>query len=253
VTAEQAPDWFTPLAQLPGRVRLEDFALGRLRSDEGRRSAVLMLFGDGPDGPDVLLTQRASTLRSHAGQVSFPGGRLDPGDPGPAAAALREAQEEAGVEPSGVVVAGLFPELYLTPSHHLVTPVLGWWRSPSPVGVGDPAEVARVERVPVGELLDPSNRFTVQHVSGFLSPGFAARGLFVWGFTAILLDRLFALAGWEKPWDEGRLEPLPEVLSPLPDDPAQGETGAGDVPVAGVAGDAGSERSGREPGTGDGG
>lgn len=241
------PDWFLPLAELPGRVRLEDLARGLVPTGEGRRSAVLMLFGDGPDGPDVLLTQRASTLRSHAGQVSFPGGRLDPGDAGPAEAALREAQEETGVDPAGVVVAGRFPELYLTPSHHLVTPVLGWWREPSPVGVADPAEVARVERVPVAELLDPANRFTIPLRNGWRSPGFAARGLFVWGFTAMLLDRLFALAGWERPWDRARLEELPEVLSPLPDDPAEGETGAGDVAVAGT------ERAGREPATGNGG
>ena len=251
--AQALPDWFVPLAQLPARVRLEDFAHGLVPSDEGRRSAVLMLFGDGADGPDVLLTQRAATLRSHAGQVSFPGGRLDPDDAGPAEAALREAQEETGVEPSGVVVAGLFPQLYLTPSHHLVTPVLGWWRSPSPVAVADPAEVARVERVPVGELLEPGNRFTVQHVSGFLSPGFAARGLFVWGFTAILLDRLFALSGWELAWDHARLEPLPEVLSRLPDDPARGQTGAGEVPVAGVCDGVDTERADRQPATGNGG
>lgn len=241
------PAWFRPLAGLPGRVRAEDFARGLVPSGEGRRSAVLMLFGQGPDGPDVLLTQRASTLRSHAGQVSFPGGRLDPGDPGPAGAALREAHEETGVEPAGVVVAGLFPELYLTPSHHLVTPVLGWWREPSPVTVRDPAEVARVDRVPVAELLDPANRFTIPLAGGWQSPGFTVRGLFVWGFTGMLLDRLFALSGWERPWDHARLRALPEVLSPLPDDPAQGETGAGDVPVAGT------HWAGRQPATGNGG
>ena len=71
---------------------------------DGRRSAVLILFGHDPEhGPDVLLTERASTLRSHAGQVSFPGGRTDPDDRDAVATALREAEEETGLEPAGVV------------------------------------------------------------------------------------------------------------------------------------------------------
>jgi hypothetical protein len=60
----------------------------------GRNSAVLILFGDGPDGPDVLLIERADDLRHHAGQPAFPGGAIDEGDDGPVGAALREAQEE---------------------------------------------------------------------------------------------------------------------------------------------------------------
>jgi 8-oxo-dGTP pyrophosphatase MutT (NUDIX family) len=236
VSAPELPGWFAPLAEVPARARLEDVLRTAEARPDARRSAVLMLFGEGPQGPDVLLTQRAATLRSHAGQVSFPGGRLDPTDAGPAEAAVREAQEETAVDPSGVVVVGLLPELYLTPSQHLVTPVLAWWQRPSPV-VAAEAEVARVARVPVSELVDPQNRFRVGHPSGYVGPGFAVRGLFVWGFTAMLLDRLLGLAGWELPWDESRLEPLPEVLSPVPEDStlvAEGETGAGDVPAGGL-------------------
>jgi len=83
-----------------------------------------------------------------------------------------------------------------------VTPVLGWWRVPSPVGVVDPGEVESVVRVPLDELLDPTNRCSVRHPSGFVGPGFAVRGMLVWGFTAGLLSRLLALAGLERPWDE---------------------------------------------------
>ena len=70
--------------------------------------------------------------------------------------------------------------------------------------------MARVVRVPVAELLDPAARFLVAHPSGYIGPGFAVRGLFVWGFTAGILDRVLALAGWERPWSRDRMEPVPE-------------------------------------------
>jgi hypothetical protein len=73
----------------------------------------------------------------------------------------------------------------------------------------DPTEVERAVRVPVAELVDPAARFLVSHPSGYVGPGFAARDLFVWGFTAGILDRVFALAGWERPWSRDRLEPAP--------------------------------------------
>ena len=94
-------------------------------------------------------------MRSHPGQISFPGGSLDDTDASPAAAALREAQEETGLDPAGVEVFAELPELWLPPSNFAVTPVLAWWREESPVSVVDPAEVESVHRVPVEELLDP--------------------------------------------------------------------------------------------------
>ena len=87
--------------------------------------------------------------------------------------------------------------------------MLAWWRQPSPVDAVDRAEVARAVRVPVAELVDPANRFLVTHPSGYVGAGFGVRGLFVWGFTAGILDRVLALAGWERPWNRDRLEPLP--------------------------------------------
>ncbi|MFZ5870416.1 MAG: NUDIX hydrolase [Actinomycetota bacterium] len=188
-----------------------------------RKAAVLMLFGEDVDGGDLLLIERAATLRAHPGQAAFPGGAVDDGDDGPVGAALREAAEETRLDPSGVRVLGTLPELFLPPSGFVVTPVVGWWAEPSPVGVGDPAEVARVERVALDELLDPANRWTVRHPSGFVGPAFTVSGLFVWGFTAGLLSRLLAIAGLERPWDAGREHPLPGAEPDVVDDYEEGE------------------------------
>jgi 8-oxo-dGTP pyrophosphatase MutT (NUDIX family) len=214
-------DWLERIADVPGRARAEDLSRFVPPDDGGRPSAVLMLFSTGEDeaghGPDVLLTERAATMRSHPGQVSFPGGALEVDDDGPVGAALREAAEETGLEPAGVEVLGQLPSLFLPPSGFVVTPVLARWRTPSAVTVVDEAEVARVVRAPLDELLEPDNRFVSRHPSGYLGPAFRVQGLYVWGFTAGLLSRLLALAGLERPWDSSRHEDLPaEILALLP-------------------------------------
>jgi 8-oxo-dGTP pyrophosphatase MutT (NUDIX family) len=178
------------------------------------RSAVLVLFGPGSaaSGPEVLLTQRSAQLRSHAGQVAFPGGRIDSGDGGPEAAALREAVEETGVEPTGVQIRTTGPDLYVSVTNFLVTPVIAWWQRPSAVAPVDPAEVMSVVRVPLAELVDPANRFQAQHPTGYVGPAFAVDELFIWGFTAGVLHWLLSLAGLEKPWDRDRRRRVPEQL-----------------------------------------
>ena len=94
-----APPWLTALAARTDVGEHEWFAAHAPDPAATRRSAVLILFGPDPDGgEDVVLTERAHTLRSHPGQVSFPGGRIDPEDDGPVAAALREAEEEVGLD-----------------------------------------------------------------------------------------------------------------------------------------------------------
>lgn len=220
--APAMPGWMQSIASVLPDVRADQLSTFVPPASGGRRSAVLMLFGETSErGPDVLLTQRAAGMRSHAGQVAFPGGAVDRADPGPVEAALREAREETGLDPGGVRVVGALPDLYLPPSDFVVTPAVAWWASPSEVAVADPAEVARVARVPLDELLDPRNRFRVSHPSGYIGPGFAAQGLFVWGFTAGLLARLLQLAGLERPWDHSRIEPVPDLVPDLPyDQPA---------------------------------
>lgn len=203
------------------------------RAAGSRPAAVLMLFGVLDDLPsdhdahdaavsadlDVLLLARATTLNSHAGQVAFPGGRVDPGDRGPVDAALREAREETGLDPSGVDVLGVLDEVPLAYSRHVVHPVIGWWRRPSPVHVVDERESSDVFRVPVADLLDTDRRGTVivrRGSESWRGPGFvvphATGEHVVWGFTAMLLDRLFDRLGWTEPWDRNR-----EFVLPFPE------------------------------------
>ena len=197
---------------------------------------MLILLADGPAGPEVLLIQRAEQLRKHAGQPAFPGGAADPEDGGPEDTALREAAEEVGLDRAGVRVVALLPELYVAPSGFAVTPVLAWWHAPHPVGVVDPAEVARVERVPVAELVDPANRCRVRHPSGYVGPAFTVRGMIVWGFTGAVLDRLLELAGWARPWD--------------PDVSGSCRSGRWTCPPAGCRRATGRVRAGSGPGSG---
>jgi len=204
------PDWLRPLAEKSAMIQPEDLGLFLPPDEGGRQSAVLLLFGETGRVPDILLIERSHDMRSHAGQPAFPGGAVDPTDDGVVGAALREAAEETGLDPAGVDVFGTLPALWLPPSGFVVTPVLAWWREPSPVAAVDPAEVAAVHRVPLEELLEPPNRLRVRHPSGYAGPAFRVREMLVWGFTAGLLDRLFRFVGWERPWDAARVEDLPD-------------------------------------------
>nr|WP_256105155.1 CoA pyrophosphatase [Streptomyces sp. ODS05-4] len=213
VTDEGLPSWLEPVAKAARTVSPEQLSRFLPPETGGRQAAVLILFGEGPRGPELLLMERAGTLRSHAGQPSFPGGALDPEDGPPEdggllRAALREAEEETGLEPAGVQVFGVLPRLYIPVSAFVVTPVLGWWRRPSPFHAVDPAETARVFTVPVADLADPAHRATTVHPSGYRGPGFQVESTLVWGFTAGLIDRILHYAGWERPWDRERCVPL---------------------------------------------
>lgn len=186
-------------------------------------ASVLVLFGRLDSMPaqtdeltvagdlDVLLQRRAATLSSHPGQVSFPGGRREDADADAVATALREAEEETGLDPAGVEILATLDELPLAASNHVVTPVLAWWRSPSRVAAVDHAETVDVFRVPVAQLLDPDRRFTSTiHRMGrtWRGPAFDIDGTIVWGFTAMVLDALFDATGWTLPWDPSIERPI---------------------------------------------
>ncbi|GAY10886.1 CoA pyrophosphatase [Pseudonocardia sp. N23] len=210
----RAPGWLRPL--LDGVRDFDPMDVGARRippAQGGRRAAVLVLFGHGPDGPDVLLAERSSDLRNHAGQVAFPGGGIDPGDSGPVGAALREAEEETGLDPAGVVPLTTLADLFVPPSGYVVTPVVAHWAEPSAVHAADPGETARVARVPLATLADPANRVRVRHPSGGSGPAFQVEGLLVWGFTGGLLSALLHAGGWEVPWKAVRTLDLAEALA----------------------------------------
>ncbi|MEV5693428.1 NUDIX hydrolase [Micromonospora globbae] len=207
-----------PLLARLGTARAEDFTRLATPESGGRESAVLVLLGEQPGtGPDVLILQRAATLRQHAGQPAFPGGAADPEDADAPATALREANEEVGLDPSSVTVLAELPKLWIPVSDFVVTPVLAWWHAPHPVHPCEPAEVAHVARLPIAELVDPANRVRVRHPSGWIGPAFSVRGMLVWGFTAGVLDALLEMGGWARPWSPGRLVDLPPVgATPAP-------------------------------------
>jgi 8-oxo-dGTP pyrophosphatase MutT (NUDIX family) len=203
------PAWLQPVAEAAEAMTADDLTRFVAPEDvDARRGAVLMLFGS---DESLLLTERAHDMRSHPGQVSFPGGSIDPGET-PVQAALREAAEETGLQPEGVHVFAELPELWLPPSNFAVTPVLAWWREESPVGVVDPREVHAVYRVPLDELLDPEHRVSTRHPSGWTGPGFLIgpeHDVLLWGFTAGIIARLLDFLGWTRPWDASRMRDLP--------------------------------------------
>jgi 8-oxo-dGTP pyrophosphatase MutT (NUDIX family) len=196
---EGAPGWLRDLASAAAAMDVPRVA--RPPASGGRRSAVLVLFGDGRDGPDLLFIQRNEGLRRHAGQPAFPGGKIEDGDDGPVGAALREAAEETGLDPAGVEVLTTLPELFISRSEFRVVPVLAWWRTPSAVWPMDIGEVAAVERISVARLADPASRLMLRFPGGRSGPAFHIGPMLIWGFTALLTDRLLALGGFERPWD----------------------------------------------------
>ena len=193
------PDWLRPIEEGARSITVRDLTRFLPPDDnDPRRGAVLMLFGEGDHGPDLLLTERAHHMRSHPGQISFPGGRIEPGET-PREAAVREAAEETGLDPSGVEVFAELPELWLPPSNFAVTPLLAWWERESPVWAAQPDEVHEVHRVPISELVGPDHRIAVRHPSGWVGPGYligADKDLILWGFTAGIIARLFDFVGW---------------------------------------------------------
>lgn len=208
----------------PGAGARESWQLSGVDPASARPAAVLILFGRLDDTPakvhseavpdelDVLFVIRAGSLRNHPGQVAFPGGRIDDGDAGAAAAALREAEEETGLDPAGVEILGELPEVGLPVSNYLVTPVLAWWAAPTPVRVVDHAESSHVFRAPVADLLSAEARFTaVLRRAGRKhgTPAFDVEGVTIWGFTGMLLARLFDGLEWTEPWDESRERDAP--------------------------------------------
>ncbi|MBI5781999.1 MAG: CoA pyrophosphatase [Rhodocyclales bacterium] len=173
--------------------------LGLAAGDEGARevrwpAAVLAPLVLSPAGPQLLLTRRTAHLAHHPGQISFPGGRMEPGDPGPVEAALRETEEEIGLSPQRVQVLGALPP-YVTITGYRITPLVGWVEDPGELRP-DPFEVAEVFTVPLSHVLDPRRYVRYSLTYGEQRRHYWAvpwRQYFIWGATAAMLRTFLEL------------------------------------------------------------
>ncbi|MCT7661745.1 CoA pyrophosphatase [Mycobacterium sp. CPCC 205710] len=190
----------------------------------GRDAAVLVLFsgpwdsqsGGLPDDADLLVTVRASTLRHHAGQAAFPGGAADPGDDGPVHTALREANEETGLDATRLQPLITLERMFIPPSGFHVVPVLAFSTDPGPVAVVDEAETAIVARVPVRAFVNPKNRMMVyrsDRTRRFAGPAFLLNQMLVWGFTGQVISAMLDVAGWAEPWNTDDIRELEDAMS----------------------------------------
>jgi len=163
-----------------------------------------------PDDAAVILTHRHPQMRTHAGQIAFPGGAWESQDATPVNTAVREAQEETGLDPGSLKILAVLDPVYIERTNFAVVPVLAYWYDPHRIYPAT-EENDWVAPVPINELLDPTRRYGV----GFLNwtgPAFDVSGMVLWGFTAGVLSALLRVAGWEQPWSATPHRDLFEVL-----------------------------------------
>jgi 8-oxo-dGTP pyrophosphatase MutT (NUDIX family) len=238
LTPDAAPAWLKPLTDnchhvkraYRRRVPPEVLALVTAANTKAvitgatRDAAVLVLFsgpadsptGGPPDEADLLVTVRASTLRHHAGQAAFPGGAADPGDDGPVQTALREANEETGIDTSRLNPLCTLERMFIPPSGFHVVPVLAYSPDPGPVAVVDESETAIVARVPVRAFINPENRIMVyrkENTRRFAGPAFLLNEMLVWGFTGQVISAMLDVAGWAKPWNTDDVRELDDAMA----------------------------------------
>ncbi|GFG54034.1 coenzyme A pyrophosphatase [Mycolicibacterium agri] len=248
LTPDAAPGWLKPLVDnahavkraYRRRVPAEMLALLTAANATaavtggGRDAAVLVLFsgppdsasGGLPDDADLLVTVRASTLRHHAGQAAFPGGAADPGDRGPIHTALREAQEETGIDTGRLRPLATMEKMFIPPSGFHVVPVLAYSPDPGPVSVVDESETALVARVPVRAFINPENRLMVyrkENTRRLAGPAFLLNQMLVWGFTGQVISAMLDVAGWAKPWNTEDVRELDEAMALVGHDVTDGE------------------------------
>jgi 8-oxo-dGTP pyrophosphatase MutT (NUDIX family) len=191
---QSSPVWQPEITDENRHVIAENIISKRQAAGKVTRAAVLIPLLLKNDGLSVLLTQRTDHLHDHAGQISFPGGRMDPEDLDPHDTALRESEEEIGLDRKGVEIIGHLPQ-YLTVSGYSVTPVVGLVK-PQAEYVLDAFEVADVFEVPLHFLMNPANHQvrvweSDQGRRQFYSMPYENR--FIWGATAGMLRNLYHL------------------------------------------------------------
>lgn len=198
LTPQISRDWIAQrLAAQPVIERASDF-LHFVHPDDFRPTpaAVLVPLINRHGGVTVMLTQRTAHLNDHAGQISFPGGRVDEGDADRVDTALREAQEETGLPRASVQILGTLPDFDIATGFR-VTPIVGWIEPPVSFAP-DPFEVAEVFEVPLAHFLDPANhRRHSDEKNGrrrhYYSMPYEDR--YVWGATAGMLHALYRFLG----------------------------------------------------------
>ncbi|MGZ5390650.1 MAG: NUDIX hydrolase [Mycobacterium sp.] len=242
LNAEAAPSWLKPLVdnakdikrayrrRVPPEVLAMVTAANTKASlkarvtGERRDAAVLVLFSgpldfqsEGvPEAADLLVTVRASTLRHHAGQAAFPGGAADPGDTGPVYTALREANEETGIDVGRLQPLATLEQMFIPPSGFHVVPVLAYSPDPGPVAVVDESETAVVARVPVRAFVNPENRIMVyrkENTRRAAGPAFLLNEMLVWGFTGQVVSAMLDVAGWAQPWNSYDIRELEDAMA----------------------------------------
>ncbi|HYZ90317.1 MAG TPA: CoA pyrophosphatase [Myxococcales bacterium] len=168
-----------------------------------RPAAVLVPLLPRPAGLHVLLTERSKDLRSHAGQISFPGGSIDAGDADAAAAALREAREEVGLDPQHVEILGQLDDCPTFVTGFVIEPVVGVIDPLAFTAAGrypwtpSPVEIASIHELPLDAFLDPKNRRDEQRLRNgvpYELTWYTVGGTTVWGATARILRQLLELA-----------------------------------------------------------
>jgi len=249
LTPDAAPTWLKPLVDNAHHVprayrrRVPPELLAMVMAanakaamrGSGRDAAVLVLFSgpldatsDGlPEEADLLVTVRASTLRHHAGQAAFPGGAADPGDHSPVHTALREANEETGIDTGRLHPLATLERLFIPPSGFHVVPVLAYSPDPGPVAVVNESETAIVARVPVRAFINPENRIMVYRkvtTRRLAGPAFLLNEMLVWGFTGQVISAMLDVAGWAQPWNTDDIRELDDAMALVGHDDSYGET-----------------------------
>ncbi|WP_051229098.1 CoA pyrophosphatase [Paludibacterium yongneupense] len=188
----QAEAWLRErLAAGPASGWHGDLPLRKASSDDRPAAVLVPLVWHADEPPTVLLTRRSDTLPTHAGQVSFPGGKVDAGDRDAVDTALREAEEEIGLARERVTVVGVLPP-YVTITHFVVTPVVALLSAPLQLRP-EPGEVAGIIEVPLARALDPANYTRHDYERDDVRGQYLAlAGTPVWGATAAMLRLLAA-------------------------------------------------------------
>lgn len=220
-----APAWLRPLTT---SISGHDIArqLGNSADDMPavKQSAILIALAGSPEHGSasaherrpadarVLLTHRSPDMRTHSGQIAFPGGRLEHGDRNVVDGALREAWEETGIDRRAVAPLVQLAPLHVRTRAYPIHPVIAHWHTEVPVWPASELETDDVFTVPIAHLVDPNNRMMLGF-DGWSGPAFEYDGYVIWGFTAGVLSAVLASAGWEEPWDKVTVQPLRPVIA----------------------------------------